>query len=220
MILRNLKGISELNIPSTLLKKISRNQIPMIIIDDNKFEYQEILRHHEFNIKHVEDIDAINFVNDYEVILCDINGVGKKFGSRFDGAHLIAEIRKKYPFKYIIAYTGHTHDPSYTKYLKNADMVINKDISMEEWIEELDAAINNTINPILKWTKIRAYLIENEVELELVAKLEDEYVRAILSNKDLVNFPQNRNRKKLSSEITEILISFSRSIIFRLLFHS
>jgi DNA-binding NarL/FixJ family response regulator len=218
MILRKLKGISELNIPSTLLKKINRSQIPMIIIDDNKFMYQEILQAHDFNIKHVEDIDAINFVNDYEVILCDINGVGKKFGSRFDGAHLIAEIRKKYPFKYIIAYTGHTHDPSYTKYLMKADSVINKDVSTDEWIEELDIAITNTVNPINKWQKIRNYLIENKVEIQLVAKLEDEYVRAIISNKDLTNFPNNRNVKNLSSEIKEILISFSRSIIFKLLF--
>ena len=215
---RKLKSVKDLNLTGLKLQQIKRNQIPMLVIDDDKFEYQNILQNHDFSIKHIEDIDAIDFVHNYEIILCDINGVGKKFGSKFDGAHIISEIRKKYPFKYIIAYTGHTHDPSYTKHLRKADTVINKDISSDEWIEELDNAIKQTVNPINKWSRIRDFLIAHEIEIQTVAKLEDEYVRIILSGDDISNFPKKKTMNKLPDEVKDILMSFTTSIIFKLIF--
>lgn len=219
MILRKLKSIKDLNLPSLRLQQIKRQQVPILIIDDDKFEYQGILQNHEFSITHVEDIDAIDFVHNYEIILCDINGVGKKFGSKYDGAYIISEIRKKYPFKYIIAYTGHTHDPSYTKHLRKADTVVNKDIASDEWVEELDSAIDHIVNPITKWTRIRDFLISHEIELETVTKLEDEYVRIILSGGNISNFPKKKTTKNLPEDVRAILNSFTASVIFKLIFN-
>lgn len=212
------KSIKDLNLPSLKLKQVKRNEVPILIIDDDKFEYKSILQNHNFSITHVEDIDAIDFVHNYEIILCDINGVGKKFGSKFDGAYIISEIRKKYPFKYIIAYTGHTHDPSYTKHFKKADNVINKDIASDEWVEELDVAIYSVVNPITRWMKIRDFLILQNIDISIVAKLEDEYVRTILAGDDISNFPKKKTSKDLPDDARAILNSFVASIIFKLIF--
>lgn len=56
----------------------------------------------------------------------------------FQGAYLVKEIYKRYPFKIIIAYTGSRYDPRYNEYLKYAEYNIIKDASSEEWVEKLD----------------------------------------------------------------------------------
>ena len=53
-----LKSVSDLKTHSSHLNRINRHLIPMIIIDDNKFEYQAIIQNHDYTIKHVEGIDA------------------------------------------------------------------------------------------------------------------------------------------------------------------
>ncbi len=112
------KSIKDLNKPSLKLNKIDRIKVPILVIDDNEFEYLDHLKNHRFDITYFNDIQSIESVKEYEVILCDINGVGKIFDSKFEGAHVISELYKKYPFKTIIAYTGYTHDPTYNKFFR------------------------------------------------------------------------------------------------------
>lgn len=119
-------SIKDLNVPSLKLKNIERINIPILVIDDNEFEYLQHLKNHRFDLTYFDDIQSIESTKEYEIILCDINGVGKKFKSKYEGAHVISEIHKKYPFKTIIAYTGHTHDPSYNRFFKLADYNLQK----------------------------------------------------------------------------------------------
>lgn len=89
------RTISELDSPTHINFVSLRPRIRLLIIDDDDFPYMECLRRHGYSPTHVKDIDNIIDVEPYEIILCDIQGVGKKFGSRFEGAHLISEIKKK-----------------------------------------------------------------------------------------------------------------------------
>jgi len=149
------KSIKDLDIASLKLKTVERRQVPILVIDDNKFEYLEHLQQHRFDLTYFEDITSIESTKEYEIIMCDIQGVGKKFNSKFEGAHVIAEIRKKYPFKTLIAYTGHTHDPTFNKFFRMADMTVKKDIDGDEWVEKMDDAISLTIDAKKRWIKVR-----------------------------------------------------------------
>jgi len=115
------KSIKDLDIPTLKLKTIDRINIPILVIDDNEFEYLDHLKTHRFDLTYFDDIQSIESAKEYEIILCDINGVGKRFESKYEGAHVIAELHKKYPFKTIIAYTGYTHDPTFNKFFRMAD---------------------------------------------------------------------------------------------------
>jgi len=55
---RKLISVSDLKTHSSHLNRINRHQIPIIIIDDNKFEYKAIIQNHDLTIKKVEGIDA------------------------------------------------------------------------------------------------------------------------------------------------------------------
>ena len=212
------KSIKDLDLPGLSLKNIDRIKIPILVIDDNEFEYFDHLKKHRFDLTYFQDIQSIESAKAYEIILCDINGVGKIFNSKYEGAHVISELHKKYPFKTIIAYTGYTHDPSYNKYFKMADLNIKKDIDGDEWIEQLDFAIELTIDPKKKWIKLRDFLLNNNVSLFEIMKLENEYVKSIINGENLQDFPSDKLKKEMSKDVRAVLQSFTGSIIFKLLF--
>lgn len=211
------KNISDLNSLQFKMEKVERRNIPILIIDDNEFEYLEILRNHGFSLTHSKDIDSIESVKAYEIILCDIKGVGKKFGSKYEGAHIIAEIRKKYPFKILIAYSALSHNPSYNSYFKLADDMMKKDSDSDEWIELLDYSIKKVTDVVMKWEKIRNYMIKKNISLFTITRLEDEYVTKLLKNGKVEGFPSDKLLKEIPKDMRAIFQSFTASILFKLI---
>ena len=56
----------------------------------------DILQRHKFDIDKFDDIENIESLNAYDIILCDIQGVGTKFNTSYQGAYLVKEIYKRY----------------------------------------------------------------------------------------------------------------------------
>ena len=209
------KSINELKSSHDYIKNVSRDRIEIAIIDDEPFQYLEILRNHNFHIRPFEDIADIKAVHAYPIVLCDIKGVGKSFHSKYEGAHIIDEVRKHYPSKIIIAYSGHQFDPSFNKYFQMCDFVLKKDIDSDNWVENLDNAISKAMNPITQWFKIRAYLLEKDVPLNSILKLEDDYVEMFFKKKE--SFPSNKTLNTLSDDVKSVILNFTSSAIFKLL---
>ena len=79
------------------------------VLDDEPFVQANALRAHGFRIVELGgDIKSVEQVASYPIVVCDIKGVGRAFGSKYEGAHVLSEIRKAYPDKYLIAFTGMT----------------------------------------------------------------------------------------------------------------
>src|SRR5690554_2440279 len=102
----------DLNTPRRKMVSAYRSMINVVIVDDEEFVYLEELRRSGFSLSKYDDVPDLQSLEAYPVIICDIKGVGKAFKSRFEGAYLIRELRKKYPFKVLAAYTGSTYDIS------------------------------------------------------------------------------------------------------------
>lgn len=47
------KGIKDLDLPSLKLTTIDRKQIPILVIDDNEFEYLEHLNNRKYPLNHI-----------------------------------------------------------------------------------------------------------------------------------------------------------------------
>jgi hypothetical protein len=184
-----------------------RRKVEILVIDDESLPVANLLKKSNFNINHKEDISNIKDVEGYDIILCDIRGVGKEFESSKEGAYLIKEIRTIYPGKQIIAYTGSYYDATYNEYLKFADDVIEKATPIELWVDKLDNAISKLFDPIAQWEKMRMKLLEKDVSINIVGKIESKYVKAI-KKKSFDNFEKFSNNLSVSSEVREALINF------------
>lgn len=212
------RDLSELkNVDSAF--KPDRASIAILCIDDQGLEYESIIRNHGFNIKVLNDIEDIKAVSDYPVVICDIKGIGKIFGSKYEGGHIIQEIKSKYPEKVVIAYTGQQFDATYNKFFSLADFTLTKDVDSDAWVALLDQTIDKVISPIEQWKRMRAFLIDKEVPLETVFKLEQQFIEAVI-NKDKSKFAKQSTIKTLNGDIRAVITSFISSILFKMVFGS
>lgn len=171
----SLKDIEIKESPVVKLRQITS----IAIIDDKPFAYINALTTLEYNVNELGDISDINAVASYDIIVCDIRGVGSTFGSTFGGAYLIGEIRNRFPDKYIIAFSGGQFDPTFKKFFDKCDASLKKDADIEEWTGVLDQAVSLLGSPIKRWLRARSVLIESGIDLFDVACLEIEFVKAI-----------------------------------------
>ena len=73
--------ISDLSEDATLKLTINiselRKYVSILIIDDNNFSPEKFLIANGYQVQHKTDIETIKDVEPYDIILCDIAGVGK-----------------------------------------------------------------------------------------------------------------------------------------------
>lgn len=187
-----------------------RDKVPIAIIDDEVFAYETLLRDHSYNIKLFNDIDDVRNLEAFPIILCDIKGVGKRFQSKYEGAHLIKEIKSYYPYKIIYAYTAHQLDASFNKYFQIADQTLKKDIDLEEWIKYLDEALKMVIDPSFLWSRLRKRLLKEDISICDVMKLEDQFVSFIKQKKP--EFPDKTYSTNLPDKAKILLTGFAETI--------
>lgn len=178
-VLWNLKKLSD--VKHSLKLQELKNQMRIAIIDDEDFKKSQSLKSHAFNIDEIGDIKTLTEVEVYDIIVCDIHGVGKSFGSRQGGAHVLSEIRKLYPDKYLISYSGAQYDITFNESLSKADSSIAKDAATEDWVEQLETAIKSVGDPKNRWLRFRQRLIEShDVSAYEVCLLEQAFIKSVI----------------------------------------
>lgn len=165
-----------------------RKLCTIAVIDDQMFTHLENLRDAGFNIAHVGNVSNVINILEYDVIACDLRGVGTVLNERLQGASVIQEIRRIRPDKYLIAYSGSFDRSKITKIASEcADTLINKSADTDKWTQELDKAISITLNPIERWKRIRSSLVEMNISSQNIASIEQSYCRAIITgNKNIL----------------------------------
>lgn len=196
-----------------------RSRVAILCIDDQGLEYEGIIRNHGFNIRVLNDIEDIKAVSDYPVIICDIKGIGKKFGSKYEGGHIIEEIKSKYPEKVVIAYTGQLFDATYNRFFSLADFTLTKDVDSDVWVSLLDQTIEKVVSPIEQWKRMRSFLIEKDVPLKIIFQLEQQFIKAVIE-KDKNIFAKSSTVSNLDGDVRAVITGFISSILFKMVFGS
>ena len=160
------------------------NNINILIIDDQEFDYLDTLKHTFPNIQQMKSIANLAVVQGFQIVLCDINGVWNGKDPVLQGAALIEEIKANYPMKFVVAYTAASYDPNVHKHLKKADDYIGKsDLNVSQWRSKLIEYSVNLANPKFQWERISRRLQDAKVPTIDIARLESNYVKAINSGK-------------------------------------
>lgn len=205
-----------------LAKKNSeiRAAVRIVVVDDEKFTPRKNLESYGYVIAELPDITSIERVADYDIVLCDLMGVGQHFDQTLGGASLIKEIKESYPTKYIIAYTGARANAAEAKAaLEYADKFLKKDVDISTWVSELDAAIDYVTDPYERWLAVRKSLLSAEIDLHHLVKLEDAYVQSILSkDTSFSSFLSIQRRLDLKGNSKGVLQGLISTGIYSLIF--
>ena len=180
---KKIYKLSEIKVLNTSIQKLKK-EIKIAVIDDQDFPPTNNLRNLGFNIITFKDISTLEQVKEYPVIICDIKGIGKEFGGKYEGAFVISELRKSYPDKYIISYSTSSYDLDISSFIQKSDVIASKGATIEEWSSILEKAIKDTSNASIRWKKTRESLLNNDIELSDLLDLEQKYILSINNSKN------------------------------------
>jgi CheY-like chemotaxis protein len=157
-----------------------RKAIKIGVIDDQPFAPEHNLKNNQFQIQTFLDIQRIDQIAEFPIVLCDLQGVGLHLAADLQGAYLIEEIKANYPEKVVIAFTGGSASRNISRRaLKTADGYLKKDASIEEWRDVLDKHIRELSDPVIVWRQLRLRLVKAGIAPLDLVKLEDGYVASI-----------------------------------------
>lgn len=219
---KNEKLARQLRSPAEL-----RKSIPIAVIDDQPFAPEHNLKNNHFQITTFKDIQNINQVAEFPIVLCDLQGVGLQLASDMQGAFLIEEIKRNYPEKAVIAFTGGSAISSISRRAAAAaDDNLRKDASIEDWREVLDKHIRNLSDPVYVWRQLRVRLVKADVTPIELMKLEHAYVSSIQdgaeSAKNAINSVANSSdtAPSVKREVAGFLASKAFDLVFEALKNS
>ena len=197
-----------------------RSAVKIAVIDDNPFKPQTNLANYGYKITPIGDIKSVSEVADYNIVLCDLMGVGLHFDQKNQGASIIAQIKQSYPSKIIIAYTGAAMGSQVARSAGDiADQIIRKDVDNDEWVATLDRQALDSVDPYVLWTKTRARLVDLGAETKAILILEDAYVRSVLSrDSGFHNLKNAMSEINLAGDARSIVNGLISSIIFTVIF--
>ncbi len=197
------------------LRKVTR----IAVIDDMNFAPMQNLTSNDFNFSHFRDIPNLDLVHDFPIVLVDLLGIGMELNPVSQGAHVIREIKSRFPDKFVIAYTGGADHQLLAPSVSAADHFTHKDTSIDDWCALLDEAIGVVKNPTVMWKKLRCKLLaEGVTPLQLVI-LEDTLVTCLLDNPADSNAQLTKKayQLRLNDNIHAILASFLGTALFSFL---
>lgn len=203
------------NAHKNILEK--RALVPIAVVDDEDFPPGANLTNNGYNITVLGDIKDISFVAPFNIILCDLQGVGRHLNKKTQGAYIIDEIKRNHPEKFVIAYTGGSSDEAIIRIAQgSADGFLKKDADIEDWRDRLDKIIEYLTDPVEVWARQRYALVVADVPTLDILKLEDAFVRSLEAS-DRYHYERASNDVGMNPDLRAIAQSLVASGIFKIL---
>lgn len=189
------------------------------VIDDEQFQPRVNLENLGYKVTVIGDPNSLDVVKPHEIVLCDLQGVGKSLDNRRQGAFIIREIRRNYPHKFVIAYTGGTQNAQLTREATAAaDAFVKKDADIETWTSKLDSIIDELVDPYKVWIRQRMNLVSIEADTLTILKIEDAYVRSVQARSSDSQNPlvQTLQDTSMSGDVRAVIQGLISSAVFKL----
>lgn len=169
--------------------KVDRKKVKICVVDDEGFDIEKV---HSLGYIQVERKLGFENISDYEkynIILCDIEGVGSEIDSVRQGLAVAEQIKSVYPEKIVLIYSGKNVE-SYGELPSEIDGILAKMESTANLVKKLDEYYKESIDPIVVWEKTRIQMLHAGIATKTIAIVEDKYCNSILERKDYLKFEE------------------------------
>lgn len=118
-----------------------RKRARLLVIDDQEFYYMPLFQSDGYNIEKWDDIEDLTKLEEgyYDIILLDIQGVGRKYTSD-QGFGILKHLKKGNPVQMIVAYSNADWSLKYQEFFEMADAKLHKQrdyIDFKETVDQL-----------------------------------------------------------------------------------
>lgn len=191
-----VKTIQSLNanlcISEERMQELRKRARLLVVDDDVQGHLDDNLRRSGYsNVNIMRDVERIQDVEQYHVILVDVCGVGGKLGMEganlpYEGLSLAEEIKRHYPLKKVIVYSAMLSNFESNYILKTVvDASFEKGTRIDERNKAIDKCLRDISDPRKIWKHFRKKLLDADVPITQVTDMEHYYVRQISGHKML-----------------------------------
>jgi CheY-like chemotaxis protein len=163
--------------PFDEIKKRAR----LLVIDDEDFVYKDLFTRDGYVIDKWDDVNDLPKLeqNFYDIILLDVQGVGKKL-SADQGLGILKHIRKTVPAQVVIAFSNADYSLKYQDFFNLADASLSKGADYVEFKQKVDQLLLQCFSLGFYVEKVTSVVGGRVDDLE---RLEKETRKAILQDK-------------------------------------
>lgn len=198
-----------------ILKNISKNnivdlrrKIKILMVDDEEYDIFDMLNTRGYHMYYKSDINYAEEVEPFDIIILDIKGVAQRFGSAYEGFGFAKEVKKLYPHKIVLCYSG-TSNNDINGQLDKIDGYIPKDTDIDQWSARLDAFIKNYSSVDYHWGIIESKLREERYSQNIIDDLKERYIKSF--NED--SFDDMKNQFMLKINDSKMCIDIITSLV-------
>ena len=182
----------------------NRSKIRICVLDDVGFDPQQLIKMGYTNVSVRENFDDISDFKNYNLVLCDVDGVGVQFNPVKQGIAIAEEITRAYsPFTQVAIYTGkELADYEYQEI--EGVKVIEKNIPNSRLVEEIDEICQIFWNPIKTWDILENYFRKKKLSNKVIMILEDIFVNAAINmdESDIISRTSKLNKGTIQQIIS------------------
>ena len=190
------KTIQHLNVNTVIGEEVMKNlrkRIEILVVDDDvQGRLDESLRNCGYeSVTMMRDVERIQDVERFQMILIDILGIGTRLNANgapleFQGLSLAEDIKRMYPTKKVIVFSATLQEFKANYILKTVvDGSFEKNPKIDTRNTIIDTCLRDIIDPKSNWLKFRQRLLDADVPITEVARLESYYVKRINGHKEL-----------------------------------
>lgn len=162
----------------------NRKHVRIAVIDDEEFKPLEGLLSEGYQVAYIGNYTEMRALRGYQIVICDVDKVGKNKNSDEHGAAVIQEIKRVFPEKKVIVFSGLTRQIKKLRLAEDrADYFLPKGTQINIWNQTLDEIIEECIDPIAVWEAAKIQLEEKKIPTKQIVELENKYVRSVLKGR-------------------------------------
>jgi CheY-like chemotaxis protein len=134
--------------PEPTLAEIKRRS-KILVIDDDALPVQRLFSRDEYDIERWPDVKQLEKLTDgtYDVLLLDINGVGRKVSPTGQGLGVLEHIKRTNPAQQVILYSAQAQRISSREILVLADAVLDKESDYVQYRAVVDDLLLRRFTP-------------------------------------------------------------------------
>jgi len=177
-----------------------RKRSKLLVIDDQQFDYVSLFEKDGYNIEKWDDIVDLPKLESgyYDVILLDIQGVGKQQSSNEQGFGILKHLKKVRPPQIIIAYSNADYAVKYQDFFSMADAAFSKASDYVDFKRKVDELLISRFSMGFYVDKIIALASPHTSDMGKIRKLSRKaiaqrnanivkpYLEGVIDDKELI----------------------------------
>lgn len=112
----------------------------LLVVDDESFIYLDLFRKHGYSIEQWLDVDDLSRLENggFDIILLDVQGVGKTVSPTEQGLGILRHLRLVNPAQIVIAFSASDYSLKYQDFFKLADAALSKGADYVDFQQQVD----------------------------------------------------------------------------------